>query len=257
MAVYTSEITSSDIQSDNPIHQRLFFGYFSSEKYVKGNVLEIGCGIGRGLEILLKKSKHYTAIDKNKELIEEHTANFPDSTFIYESVPPLSKIKTSSIDTVVTFHVIEHIQNHELFIDEIYRVLKPGGKAVITTPNKDLRIARNPWHVREYTANELERLVKRKFSLIETMGITGNQKILDYYQENKTAVNKLMRWDFLQLQYILPAFILRIPYDILNRRNRQKLMDNNTELSNSIDYTDYQLSNKPEKCLDHFYVMEK
>lgn len=257
MAVYSSEITSSDIQSDNPIHQRLYFGYFSSKKYIKGTVLEIGCGIGRGLEILLNNSEHYIAIDKNKGLIQEHREKYPNSEFFYESVPPLSKIETGSIDVVVTFHVIEHIQNDELFIDEIYRVLKPGGKAIITTPNKDLRLARNPWHVREYTANELERLVKRKFSLIQTMGITGNQKVLDYYEENKKAVNKLMRWDFLRLQYILPAFVLRIPYDILNRRNRQKLMDKNTELSNSIDYTDYELSDKAENCLDHFFVMEK
>lgn len=257
MAVYSSEITSSDIKSDNPIHQRLFFGYFSSKQYVKGNVLEIGCGIGRGLEILLNSSDHYTAIDKNKGLIEEHTKNYPNSAFIYESVPPLSKIETNSMDTVVTYHVIEHIKNDALFLDEIYRVLKPGGKAVITTPNRKLRIARNPWHVREYTANELNRLVKRKFSNIEMMGITGNEKVMQYYEENKKSVNKLMRWDFLRFQYILPSFVLRVPYDILNRRNRTKLMNNNTELSDSIDYTDYILNKDAENSIDHFFVLEK
>ncbi len=98
MAVYSSEITSSEIQSDNPIHQRLFFGYYLSEKYVKGKVLEIGCGTGRGLEILLNSSDHYTGIDKNTGLIEEHSQKYPDSVFIDEHIPPLSKIETSSMD---------------------------------------------------------------------------------------------------------------------------------------------------------------
>ncbi|MCP4521984.1 MAG: class I SAM-dependent methyltransferase [Cytophagales bacterium] len=257
MKFYRSEITAIDVKSDNPIHQRLFFGYFSSKKYVKGKTLEIGCGVGRGLGVLMEQSDHYTAIDKNEGLIKEHSEKFPDSSFIYESVPPLSKIEAESIDTVVTYHVIEHIPNDELFIDEIYRVLKKGGKAVITTPNKKLRIARNPWHVREYNADELETLVKRKFSNVKVMGITGNEKVMKYYQENKRAVDKLMRWDFLKLQYLLPAFILRIPYDILNRRNRQKLMDNNTELSDSIDYTDYYLTEYADGSLDHFFVVEK
>ena len=55
MAVYTSEIASHELVSDNPVHQRLFFGYVAAEKYAKGNLLELGCGTGRGLEILVKK----------------------------------------------------------------------------------------------------------------------------------------------------------------------------------------------------------
>ncbi len=257
MAVYSSEITSSEIQSDNPIHQRLFFGYYLSEKYVKGKVLEIGCGTGRGLEILLNSSDHYTGIDKNTGLIEEHSQKYPDSVFIDEHIPPLSKIETSSMDTVITFHVIEHIKDDSLFIDEVYRVLKPGGTAIITTPNKKLSVARNPWHVREYTANELNRLIKRKFTNFEMKGITGNEKVMKYFEENKKSVNKIMRWDILRLQYLLPGFLLRIPYDILNRMNRTKVMNSNTELSNSIDYTDYILNDDIENCLDHFVVLEK
>ena len=48
--VYTTEITSEEIPSDNPIHQRLFKAYVVAENYVHGDVLEVGCGEGRGLE---------------------------------------------------------------------------------------------------------------------------------------------------------------------------------------------------------------
>ena len=66
----TTEITSADIASDNPVHQRLLFPYTEAAKIVSGNVLEIGCGWGRGLHLLTEAADQYTGIDKNAELIE-------------------------------------------------------------------------------------------------------------------------------------------------------------------------------------------
>ena len=43
----TTEITSHEIASDNPIHQRLFFAYEQASKLTNRNLLEIGCGVGR------------------------------------------------------------------------------------------------------------------------------------------------------------------------------------------------------------------
>ena len=60
----TTEITSAEIASDNPVHQRLLFPYVEAANLVSGKVLEIGCGWGRGLELLTKAAKHYTGIDK-------------------------------------------------------------------------------------------------------------------------------------------------------------------------------------------------
>ena len=48
-------------------------------------------------------------------------------------IPPLHNIESNSIDYVVTFQVIEHIQDDNYFLEEIYRVLKPGGKLLLTT----------------------------------------------------------------------------------------------------------------------------
>ncbi len=257
MAVYTSEITSSSEVSDNPIHHRLYFGYHMAKDYVSGEMLELGCGTGRGLEVLLKATDKYTAIDKNDDLIAQHSKQYPEATFISEMMPPFSKIPDSSIDWVVTLHVIEHIEDHKKFAEEIFRVLKPGGKAIISTPNKNLRLARNPWHVREYTPTERETLFKPKFINIQKKGIAGNEKVMQYYEENKKSVRKIMKWDIFNLQYAIPATWLQGPYDRMNRKNRLKLMDNPDTLSNQITYDDYYITDDAEKALDLFFVIEK
>ena len=62
----TTEITSDSIPSDNPIHQRLLSAYVYVQPLLAGNLLEVGCGTGRGLEILVNAADHYTGIDKKR-----------------------------------------------------------------------------------------------------------------------------------------------------------------------------------------------
>ena len=64
MGVYTTEIASDKIASDNPIHQRLLKAYYLAVEHIKGDLLEIGCGEGRGIDLLQPKCSSYTAIDK-------------------------------------------------------------------------------------------------------------------------------------------------------------------------------------------------
>ncbi|MDJ1502380.1 class I SAM-dependent methyltransferase [Xanthocytophaga agilis] len=257
MSFSTTEITSHEIISDNPIHQRLLFAYYEATNITKGQLLEVGCGVGRGIAILSEACDKYTGIDKNEQLIEQLRQTYPNALFIGQNVPPLQKIPTESYDTVVAFQVIEHIEDDNLFVKELHRVLKPEGKLIITTPNIKRSLTRNPWHVREYKAQELISLMKKYFTKLQTFGVQGNEKVETYMEQNKKAVEKITKYDILNLQYRLPRALLQIPYDILNRMNRKKLMDSNTGLVNEIQYTDYFLDDNIETCLDFFYVAEK
>lgn len=257
MATYTTEITSDSLASDNPIHQRLLKPYFLVIPEIKGDLLEVGCGEGRGIELLAPLSTSYLALDKITEIIEKLAQKHTNVTFKQATVPPFSGLKDNSFDVVVTFQVIEHIRDDKFYLEEIYRVLKPGGKVFLTTPNIKKTLTRNPWHIREYTAAELTNLVKSIFPKVIMKGITGNEKVMEYYYQNKKSVEKITRFDIFNLQYRLPSSVLKVPYDFLNRLNRNSLKNKNNNLVNDISYEDYLLSENPDESLDLFCIAEK
>ncbi|HEY0654012.1 MAG TPA: class I SAM-dependent methyltransferase [Chryseosolibacter sp.] len=255
--IFTTEITSDQITSDNPIHQRLFKAYVVAQDYVKGNVLEVGCGEGRGVDLLIRKSESFTAVDKIESLIKNLSEKFPQGKFMSMNIPPLGSLKDNTYDYVVSFQVIEHIKNDELFLREIHRVLKPGGIALLTTPNRKMSLTRNPWHVREYLPQELKSLAAKIFSDAEMKGITGNDKVMQYYRENKKSVERYTRWDILNVQYWLPAPLLRIPYEIMNRLNRNKLQTSDNELVRTIHHSDYVVVDDATDALDLLLIVKK
>ena len=153
--------------------------------------------------------------------------------------------------------MIEHIANDRLFLKEIYRLLKPGGKAIISTPNNSHTLSRNPWHEREYLPQELIDLAKGIFDRVEAKGIGGNEKVWTYHEANRKSVQRIMRFDVFDLQHKLPASILRLPYEILNRINRNSLHKNQWKSVVEITHEDYPLVDDPEEGLDLFYLLWK
>ncbi|MGW8122685.1 class I SAM-dependent methyltransferase [Roseivirga echinicomitans] len=257
MATYTTEIASDKIASDNPIHQRLLRAYYLAIPYIKGDLLELGCGEGRGVELLAPLADSYVALDKIQSVIDALKTKYPKLDFRQAVFPPFSDLADNSFDSIVSFQVIEHVKQDKEFLKEIYRVLKPGGRAILTTPNIKKTLTRNPWHVREYTAQQLTDLASEIFTKVEMKGVTGNEKVMAYYEENKRSVQRITRFDIFNLQYNLPAPLLRIPYDILNRLNRNKLNNGNTKLVNEISQEDYPLTDDADTALDLFLVLEK
>ncbi len=171
-------------------------------------------------------------------------------------MPPLP-FATHSFDCVISFQVIEHIRRDLEFVREIERVLRPGGRFIVTTPNAPMSLTRNPWHVREYTAEELQGLLGSVFPQVEMLGVFGNEKAMAYYEKNRRSVARITRYDILDLQHRLPRRLLQLPYDILNRMNRRKLLRDNTELTGSIRMDDYRLGPVDAACFDLFYIAQK
>ena len=253
--IQTAERVSHKDISDNYVFQRSLLAYVEASKLVSGKVLEIGTGSGYGIDIISPFTDKFITIDKHDANFSTH--NKVNVEFIKMNVPPMNNFERKTFDVVISFQVIEHIKYDAMFLSEVSRVLKNGGKFIISTPNIKKTLTRNPWHVREYTISELEKKMLIHFKTVQKLGVFGNEKIAKYYQKNKQAVEKITKYDFLNLQYHLPRQLLQIPYDILNRRNRKKLLKNNTFLVEEIAMTDYYIDEATDDCFDLFFIAQK
>ena len=251
--INTAERVSAEA-SDNFVFQRSLLAYHASAERIAGDVLEIGTGSGYGIEVVAPHARQFVTVDKHvpaPELLE-----LPNVEFRQAEVPPLD-FPDGCFDCVISFQVIEHIRRDGDFVCEIARVLRPGGRFIVTTPNAPMSLTRNPWHVREYTAEELRRLLAGSFSTVETLGVFGDEKVMDYYEENRRSVRRITRFDILDLQHRLPRRLLQLPYDLLNRLNRRRLLRQNTDLTTSIRMDDYRIGPVGVNCFDLFYIATK
>lgn len=252
MAIKTAERVSRDV-TDNYVFQRSKLAYVEAAKRVEGRVLEIGTGTGYGVEFIAPHAERYVTLDKcRSEELPEMPSNVE---FVQCAVPPLP-FEDESFDCVVSFQVIEHIKRDKEFVREVYRVLKPGGQFIVSTPNRPMSLTRNPWHVREYTAEEFKALLSI-FPSVEALGVGGNERVWSYYEKNRESVRRIMRFDILRMQWWLPRWVLQIPYDILNRLNRRKLHSQNRSLTENIAMEDYALQSVDDRCFDLFYIATK
>ncbi|MDE6624232.1 MAG: class I SAM-dependent methyltransferase [Alistipes sp.] len=249
--ITTAERVSTEA-SDNFVFQRSLLAYHAAAERIAGDVLEIGTGTGYGIEVVAPHAARFVTLDKHAPALPAR----PGVEFRQATVPPLP-FDDGSFDCVISFQVIEHIERDAEFVREIHRVLRPGGRFVVTTPNAPMSLTRNPWHVREYRADELRRLLAGPFRSVETLGVFGNEKVMAYYEQNRRGVERIARFDIFDLQHRLPRRLLQLPYDLLNRLNRRRLLRENTDLTTSIRMEDYRLGPVGDDCFDLFFIAEK
>jgi 2-polyprenyl-3-methyl-5-hydroxy-6-metoxy-1,4-benzoquinol methylase len=72
--------------------------------------------------------------------------------------------------------VLEHVAADDEFVRHVYRVLKPNGCFLMSTPNGDFVKNTNPDHQRHYTRAQLGALLERHFTNVEvTYAIRGGR----------------------------------------------------------------------------------
>lgn len=111
------------------------------KKYVAGKiVLDLACGTGYGTRMIRNFSGKPTyGIDISTEAIHHAKKTYATDglEFIHGDVTKLP-FTDSFFDTIVSFETIEHLDanGRSLFLKELYRVLKPDGTLILSTPNR-------------------------------------------------------------------------------------------------------------------------
>jgi O-antigen chain-terminating methyltransferase len=106
--------------------------------YVNAPVIDLGCGRGEWLELLAENGIEARGVDSNSLQVEQSRARGFDVTeqdlFVY-----LESIPDESAGAITGFHIIEHLSFNALMalLNEVLRVLRPGGVAIFETPNPE------------------------------------------------------------------------------------------------------------------------
>ncbi len=143
--------------------------HFAAPLVAGGEVLDIACGAGYGSALLARGAARVTGADISNEAIAHakmRYAGVPNLGFRSADCAALP-FADASFDRVVSFETIEHVGAQEAFLDEVRRVLRPGGLFVVSCPNKteytDKRGVSNEFHVRELYREELSALIASRF----------------------------------------------------------------------------------------------
>jgi SAM-dependent methyltransferase len=142
-----------------------------------GRVLDLGCNNGYGTLFLAEAGLDVVGVDVSTRMLAEARARSATHRTRFLEVDGLRlPFAADAFDLVTSFQVIEHIADTARYLEEVGRVLKPGGVAMFSTPNARIRLdpGMPPWnmfHVREYQAQELRDVLAPWFSDVQVLGL--------------------------------------------------------------------------------------
>ncbi len=171
----TGERTVPGVPEENYWFRRHEAAYLALREHCVGAVvLEAGCGEGYGADLLAGVAKRVVALDYEQQTTEHVLARYPALNVLRGNLVTLP-IATGTIDVVANFQVLEHLWDQAGFLAECFRVLRPGGSLLLTTPNRitfspgqDRPV--NPYHTRELDPAELAELLTEAGFAVDFLG---------------------------------------------------------------------------------------
>ncbi|WP_186762799.1 class I SAM-dependent methyltransferase [Lentzea tibetensis] len=126
-------------------------------------VLEAGCGEGYGAQLIRQRARRVVALDYDEFTAAHVGRAYPELDVLRGNLASLP-LRDAGVDVVANLQVIEHLWDQEGFLAECFRVLRPGGRLIVTTPNRltfspGLDKPLNPFHTRELAPSELDSLL--------------------------------------------------------------------------------------------------
>lgn len=172
-------------------------------------VVDAGCGEGWGTQTLADVALAVVGLDYSADAIAVCCQRWrkPNLTFRQFDLTRAESLG-AQFDVVTNFQVLEHMHDDRAFLQALKRLVAPGGRLLLTTPNRLKTFSENPYHVREYTAPELRQLLERVFPQVELLGMHGNEMVTEFDRGRERAVKRILRLDPLGLRKLLPAGVV-------------------------------------------------
>jgi 2-polyprenyl-3-methyl-5-hydroxy-6-metoxy-1,4-benzoquinol methylase len=190
----TGERTLPDVPEENYWYRRHLAVYEWIAARLRGRrVIDMACGEGYGSSVLAGTAAAVTGVDANPEAHEHARLRYRRANLRF--VRDLVATYSEPADAVVFLQTIEHLDDPGSVLEHLRSLVEPCGAVYISTPNvltlaaKGAERSDNPWHLREYRADEFADLCRAHFSSVELRGL---------YHARKLRVHELalrMGWD--------------------------------------------------------------
>ena len=146
---------------------------FAAQFATRQRVLDVACGSGFGLQMLGEAGGVPVGVDLDADALV--SARLLDRRArIARADATRLPLGDRSLDLVTSFETIEHVADASGLVRELRRVLRRGGRLILSTPNRAFgpreRHTGNPFHVREFTAAELRQLLLEFFGYVRLYG---------------------------------------------------------------------------------------
>jgi 2-polyprenyl-3-methyl-5-hydroxy-6-metoxy-1,4-benzoquinol methylase len=170
------ERTLPDIPEENYWFRRHLVVYEWIARRIGGvSVVDLACGEGYGSDVLARSAYSVVGVDANPDAHEHARLRYraPNVRFVRNMVEMYSE----PCDAVVFLQTIEHVQDPDGVLENIKGMLRAGGAAYVSTPNvltlapAGAERSGNPWHLREYRAEQFRALCEAHFGSVELYGL--------------------------------------------------------------------------------------
>ena len=175
----TGERTLPDVPEENYWFRRHLAVYeWIAEQVAGQTVVDMACGEGYGTAVLARRAARVTGVDANPEAHAHAAAKYtaPGVRFERDLIDHYSE----PCDAVVFLQTIEHVQDPAAVLRHFKAM---AGVAFVSTPNlltlapEGAEKSDNPWHVKEYRAEEFRELCESVFGRVEIYGLFHARKL--------------------------------------------------------------------------------
>jgi SAM-dependent methyltransferase len=145
-------------------------------------VLDIACGTGYGVGLLRTRAAFVAGVDIDPQAVGEARSECADNAAVLLANGTGLPFEDAAFDIVTSFETLEHMHERTAFVAELRRVLRPGGRLVLSTPNAAYTMPlngkpTNPYHIHEYTAHELQWELEKCFEIEQFVGQSLDPRI--------------------------------------------------------------------------------